>query len=93
MTVKSNGGSAKERLLASAAQLFYAKGLLATSVDAITAEHCAFLLGGAMVRAGLAGTADRLHHARRAAAAMVDALDTRRSPGRVTGASSSSSGS
>lgn len=49
--------------------------LMTESVRAqATAEHFAFLVEGAMVRAGLEGTADRLHHARRIAAAVIDAL-------------------
>ena len=39
-----------------------------------TAEHCAFLLEGAMARAGLEGGPDRLLHARRLASELVDAL-------------------
>jgi AcrR family transcriptional regulator len=38
------------------------------------AEHCAFLLEGAMARAGLEGGPDRLAHARQLASALVDAL-------------------
>ncbi|MFF4763991.1 TetR/AcrR family transcriptional regulator [Streptomyces sp. NPDC001292] len=39
-----------------------------------TAEHLAFLLEGAMARAGLEGHGDRLHHARSLAAALLDRL-------------------
>jgi AcrR family transcriptional regulator len=38
------------------------------------AEHLAFLLEGAMARAGLEGDADRLRHARQIASALLDAL-------------------
>ncbi|MEV6056765.1 TetR/AcrR family transcriptional regulator [Streptomyces sp. NPDC052107] len=39
-----------------------------------TAEHLAFLLEGAMARAGLEGDGDRLRHARSIAAALLDRL-------------------
>ncbi|MEU2062555.1 TetR/AcrR family transcriptional regulator [Streptomyces sp. NPDC013455] len=39
-----------------------------------TAEHLAFLLEGAMARAGLEGRGDRLQHARSLAAALLDRL-------------------
>lgn len=38
------------------------------------AEHCAFLLEGAMSRAGLEGNPERLEHARSLASALLDAL-------------------
>jgi AcrR family transcriptional regulator len=38
----------------------------------VTAEHLAFLLEGAMARAGLEGSADRLQHARSLAASLLD---------------------
>jgi len=58
------------------------ESILATHLAAITspgpaahaAEHCAFLLEGAVARAGLEGGPDRLLHARQLAAALVDAL-------------------
>ncbi len=39
-----------------------------------TAEHCAFLLEGAMSRAGLEGSPERLERARELAAGLLDAL-------------------
>ena len=58
------------------------ESILATHLAAITspgpaahaAEHCAFLLEGAVARAGLEGAPDRLLHARQLASALVDAL-------------------
>jgi hypothetical protein len=38
------------------------------------AEHCSFLLEGAMARAGLEGQANRLERSRQIAANLVDAL-------------------
>jgi hypothetical protein len=38
------------------------------------AEHLAFLLEGAMARAGLEGDAERLRHARKIASGLLDAL-------------------
>lgn len=39
------------------------------------AEHCSFLLEGAMARSGLEGQPERLQHAKRIAMALIDALD------------------
>ena len=60
------------------------EGLLAGHLDGLLpgrpdaawamAEHLAFLLEGAMARAGLDGSAVRLRHARRIAASLLDAL-------------------
>jgi AcrR family transcriptional regulator len=60
------------------------EGLLAAHLDGVApgrpdearamAEHLAFLLEGAMARAGLEGDAARLRHARRIAAGLLDAL-------------------
>jgi AcrR family transcriptional regulator len=60
------------------------EGLLADHLDGLlpgrpdeareTAEHLAFLLEGAMARAGLEGDAVRLDHARRIAAGLLEAL-------------------
>lgn len=46
---------------------------LAPERVATTAEHLSFLLEGAMSRAGLEGASDRIRHARRLAAAVLDA--------------------
>jgi AcrR family transcriptional regulator len=60
------------------------EGLLAGHLEALLpgrpgearamAEHLAFLLEGAMARAGLEGDASRLRHARRIASGLLDAL-------------------
>lgn len=48
---------------------------LVSSVQAMSlAEHFSFLLEGAMSRAGLEGSVDRLHHARDIAKSMIESL-------------------
>ncbi|GER23819.1 TetR family transcriptional regulator [Zafaria cholistanensis] len=49
-------------------------GITSSGPAASAAEHCAFLLEGAMARAGLEGGPERLTHARRLASALMDAL-------------------
>jgi AcrR family transcriptional regulator len=48
--------------------------ITAPEAAAQLAEHCSFLLEGAMARAGLEGTSERLHKARGLAAALIEGL-------------------